>query len=203
MKCSFIILAIIYLSTALAQGQTIQRKQTETAAQFVARLKPRARQLAHPALETTAWSGQKAIVAFYGNDDPADANTGNNRIDGHLYLQKSAGQYRDVSFGPIEEDGGYPEILSVFFGNADADAAKELFILCKYPQRHADYNGDFYETFIFDNPGPKSQLVYLKKTSDKFTGCECEWTDGKTEVAKYKTAAAVKTRLKNMVFKQN
>ena len=202
MKCPFIILVAIHFSTALAQGQTIQRKQTETAAQFVARLKPRARQLAHPALETTAWGGQKAIIALYGYDDPADANIGNNRIDGHLYLQQSAGRYRDIFFGPIEEDGGYPDILSVFFGNADADAAKELFILCKYPQSHADYNGDFYETFIFDNPGPKSRLIYLKKTSEKFTGCECDWADGKTEVAKYKTAAAVKARLKSIGFMQ-
>ena len=79
----------------------------------------------------------------------------------------------------MEKDGGYPEILSVFFANADVDAAKELIILCKYPQSHADYNGDFYEIFIFDNPSPTTQLTYSKKTSDKFTACECEWSEGK------------------------
>jgi hypothetical protein len=203
MKFPSIILAIFCLSITLSQGQTIQRKPTETASQFVARLKPRTRQLAHPALETTAWSGQKTIIALYGYDDLADANTGYNRIDGHIYLQKSPGQYRDISFGPIEEDGGYPEILSVFFANADTDVAKELIILCKYPQKHTDYEGDFYETFIFDNPGLKTQLTYFKKTSEKFTGCECEQTNGKNEVAKYKTAAAVKARLAGMGFKQN
>ena len=200
MKFPFIFLGIFCLSITLSQGQTIQRKRTETAGQFVARLKPRTLQLAHPVLEITALSGQKAIVALYGYDDSADANTGYNRIDGHLFLQKSPGQYRDIYFGPIAEDGGYPEVLSVFFANADSDAAKELIILCKYPQSHADYNGDFYETFIFDNPGPKTQLAYLKKTSEKFTGCECNWRNGKTEVAQYKITAAVKAGLKKKSF---
>ncbi|GAB3848448.1 hypothetical protein GCM10028822_11350 [Hymenobacter terrigena] len=201
MKFLSIVLAIFCLAITSSHGQTIQRKRAETVAQFVARLKPQGRQLAHPTLETTAWGGQKAILALYGYDDASDLNTGYNRIEGHLYIQKYPGQYRDISFGPIEEDGGYPEVLSVFFGNADADTAKELIILCKYPQGHYDYNGDFYETFIFDNASPKNQLTYLKKTSEKFTGCECEWTDGKTEVAKYKTAASVKAQLKGLGFK--
>ncbi|MDO7853371.1 hypothetical protein [Hymenobacter convexus] len=202
MGYSFIIPATFLLSISLSQGQTIQRKSAETTEQFATRLKPRVRQLAHPVLETTAWGGQKAIIALYGYDDTKDDNIGYNRIEGHIYLQESPGQYRNIAFGPIEEDGGYPEILSVFFANSDTDAAKELIILCKYPQNHYDYEGAFYETFIFDNPGQKNQLTYLKKTSEKFTGCECDWRDGKTEIAKYKTAAAVKSRLKGLGFKQ-
>jgi hypothetical protein len=201
MKFPSVILAIICLSKTLAQGQMLQQQKDETIEHFVNRIKPNTRELAHPVLETTVWgTGQKTIIVLYGYDDYRDANTGYNKIDGHLYIQESEGRYKDICFGPIEENGGYPEILSVFFANADKDAAKELIILCKYPQQHYDYGGAFYETFIFDNPAQKPNLVYLDKVSKQFYGCECGWRNGKTEVAKYKTAAAVKTSLKNMRF---
>jgi hypothetical protein len=108
--------------------------------------------------------------------------------------------YRDVSFGPIEEDGGYPEIISVFFANADKDKARELIVLCKYEQRHYDYEGDFYETFIFDNPSKQNELTYYHRLSKKFFGCECGWRNGKTQIAKYKTAKEVRAELKKLGF---
>ena len=164
------------------------------------RLKPDGYKLAHPALETTVWgNGQRTIIALYGHDDATYVMTFN-KIEGHLYREVAPGIYRDIAFGPIEEDGGYPEVLSVFFANADADASKELIVLCKYPQQHYDYEGNFYETFIFDNPSQKAQLIPLEKVSEKLYGCECNWRNGKTEVAQYKTAAAVKVGLKKMGF---
>jgi hypothetical protein len=184
-------------------GQTLKRQGNETSEMFVKQLKPDTMALAHPVIETTTWdSTAKAIIAFYGYDDPKDVNTGFNKMFGHLYLPMGKDYYRDIVFGPIEEDGGYPEIISVFFANADKDKAKELIVLCKYNVQHYDVSGAFYGTFIFDNPSGETELTYFKKLSEQFGGCECYWRDGETKTAKYKTAAAVKGGLLKMGYKQ-
>lgn len=186
-----------------AFGQLVKRQANENAVSFVKRLKPDSTELAHTLIETTTWdSTTKAIIAVYGYDDPKDSNIGFNKIFGHLYLPLGQNIYRDISFGPIEEDGGYPEVISVFFANADEDKTKELVVLCKYDQRHYDYSGEFYETFIFDNPAEQNELIFFKKLSEKFFGCECGWRDGRMENAEYKTAKAVKAGLTKMGYKQ-
>jgi hypothetical protein len=66
--------------------------------------------------------------------------------------------------------------------------------LCKYEQRHYDYNGAFYETLIFDNlVNDDDSLLILKIQVNRFFGCECSWREGKTEIAKYKTAKRLST----------
>jgi hypothetical protein len=198
-----IILTVTLITSLVSSGQTVTRLDNETAEMFAKRLIPGAAKLAHPVIETNGWgTGAKAIVAFYGYDDARDPNTSFNKILGHLYFPVGENSYRDILLSPIEEDGGYPEILSVFFANADKDETKELIVLCKIEQRHYDMSGAFYETFIFDNPNEAKQLNYLDKLSAKFRGCECGWRDGKTEVAKYKTAKEIKAGLVKMGFKQ-
>ena len=200
MRFRHLITALFCLSATLVRGQTSPLSRQEDIADVINRLRPGGYKLAHPALETTVWkNGQRTIITLYDYDDATDA-TNFNKIEGHLYREVAPGIYRDIAFGPIKEDGGYPEVLSVFFANADADASKELIVLCKYPQQHYDYEGNFYETFIFDSPGQKAQLFPLEKVGEKFYGCECNWRNGKTEVAQYKTAAAVKAGLKRMGF---
>jgi hypothetical protein len=190
MRHTLIFIATIAI-TIVSFGQTLKRQDNEAAETFVKRLKPDTTELAHPIIET-GFSDRtgKSIIAFYGFDDPKDVNTGNNKIFGHLYLP----------VGKIEEDGGYPEIISVFFANADKDKARELIVLCKYEQRHYDYEGDFYETFIFDNPSKQNELTYYHRLSKKFFGCECGWRNGKTQIAKYKTAKEVRAELKKLGF---
>lgn len=184
-------------------AQTVHRQPNETAEMFIKRLIPDSTELAHPVVETTAWdTALKALIALYGYDNPEDLNTGFNEISGHLYLPIAPNIYRDISFGPLEENGGYPELLSVFFANADGDVDQELLVLCRYEQRHYDYDGAFYETFIFDNPGRENRLVFFKDLSEKFFGCECGWRNGKTKTAKYKTAREVKIKLSRMGYRQ-
>jgi hypothetical protein len=187
--------------SAIASGQTIQRLNNETVDSFIKRLMPDSTELAHPVIETDVWGrSAKAIIVFYGYNDPKTGNIGYNKIFGHLYFPTGENIYRDISFGPIEEDGGFPEIMSVFFSNADKDSAKELIVLCKYDVRHYDVNGDYYTTFIFDNPGDKKQLTYFEKLSQKFSGCECGWRTGEREVAKYKAAKSINAGLKRMGY---
>jgi hypothetical protein len=201
MRHLLIFVATIFV-TLLSFGQTLKRQDNETAEMFVKRLMPDTFELAHPVIETNTWdTTSKAIITFYGYDDPKDINGGYNVIFGHVYLPTRENNYRDISFGPIKEDSGYPEIISVFFANADKDKRKELVILCKYDQRHYDYNGEEYETFIFDNPTEqKTKLTYLEAISNKFFGCDCGWRTGKTEKAKYKTAKEVIAGLKKMGY---
>ena len=157
MRFRHLITALFCLSATLVRGQTSPLSRQEDIMDVINRLKPDGYKLAHPALETTVWgNGQRTIIALYGHDDATYVMTFN-KIEGHLYREVAPGIYRDITFGPIEEDGGYPEVLSVFFANADA--SKELIVLCKYPQQHYDYEGNFYGTFIFDSPGQKAQLI--------------------------------------------
>jgi hypothetical protein len=200
MRRGLIILLLIF-STSVLPAQTITRQNNETAEQFIKRIQTDSTVLAHPLIETNTWdSSSKAIITLYGYDDPRDPNIGFNKIFGHLYFPTGQNKYRDILFGPIEEDGGYPEILSVFFTNADKDKAAELIVLCKHDQQHYDYSGAFYSTLIFDNPGSNNQLTYFEKLSNTFLGCECGFRDGKNKVAKYKTAKDVRTKLKKMGF---
>lgn len=201
MKRRILILLTAIFIYSVSPGQTIQRQDNETVEAFVKRLLPDTTTLAHPVIETNVWgTSAKALIVFYGYDDPNDPNTGFNKIFGHLYFPTGQNNYRDISFGPIEEDGGLPEIISVFFSNADKDSKKELIVLCKYDVRHYDVNGDYYATFIFDNPGDKKQLTYFEKLSQKFGGCDCSRRTGEGEIARYKNAKAINAGLKKMGF---
>ena len=200
MRHTLIFIATIF-TAFVSFGQKVKRQDNEATEAFIKRLMPDTTELAHPIIETNTWdTTAKAVIAFFGYDETTDVNTGFNKIFGHLYLPTGQNNYRDISFGPIVEDGGYPEIISVFFANADKDKAKELIVLCKYDQRHYDYNGEFYETFIFDNPNQQNELTYFDKLSEMFWGCECSWRTGKTKTAKYKTARVVKAKLKLLGF---
>ena len=198
---ALLLIAALWCSTFELLAQTVTRQPAESLDAFANRLKPAQHKLAHPVLEVSAWGrNAKSIIALYGFDDPADHNGGFNKIAGHLYLPTAPNQYRKISFGPLEENGGYPEILAVFFANADDDADKELLVLCKIPQQHYDYAGAFYETYIFDNPGQTNELRYFRTLSNLFFGCECNRRDGTAQTAKYQTAAAVKAGLKKLGY---
>jgi hypothetical protein len=196
-------LAFLFLLTVIpAIGQSYERKQDETAQSFVERLKPDSMQLAHPIIETDIWDQKhKSIIALFCRDDPKDPNTGCNKIFGHVYFPSGSNRYRDITFGPILEDGGYPEVLAIFFANADNDKEKELIVLCKLSQKHYDYEGDLYETFIYSHPEIQNELEYFEKLSEKFSGCECSFRDGRIETALYKNAQSIKSKLRKMGFK--
>ncbi|RZM17733.1 MAG: hypothetical protein EOO88_42590 [Pedobacter sp.] len=181
--------------------QQVSRKSGESASQFIGRLKPAGTILAHPEVETSSLiQNTPAIIALYGYPTDKADSLSFTKIMGHVYIQTQTGSYRDIQFGPIDEDGGSPEVLSVFFANANKDKVSELIVLTKYPQRHYDYTGDLYETHIYTLTTKNNQLTYLEKLSEKFGGCECEYKDGRKERAIYKNAKDIKTRLKKMGY---
>jgi hypothetical protein len=92
----------------------------------------------------------------------------------------------------------------VFFANADKDETKELIVICSWLQRHADFSGTLYGTFVFRAPLPNTtptKLTFLEGVSKQLDGgCDCERSDGTKEKVKYKTAAEIKTALKKLGF---
>jgi hypothetical protein len=179
---------------------------------FADRVKPDSSVFAHPVLETKSLDATTSIIiAFYKRTieevKQMPTYVDHSKYDiiiGYLYIPTNGNNYRRVLIDTISSDGGDPEIISVFFANADKDSKKELIILCKYPQVHYDYGGEFYETFIYDNPSNNTErLTYFNELSEKFWGCECAWRveeKRKPEKAKFKTAKDVKAGLKKLGF---
>ncbi len=200
MKYILNFIALIFISSH-SFCQNIQRQENESTEIFINKVIPDSAVLAHQIISTNIWSKKsKSFIAFYA-DKRKRTNSNCNEITGHLYFSLDNKSYKDIIITSVEEDGGCAEIVAVFFANADKDKKKELVVLCKYEQRHYDYNGAFYETLIFDNLVNDEQLTYLEDLSKSFFGCECSWREGKTETAKYKTAKSIRYKLKKMGFK--
>jgi hypothetical protein len=202
----FLIISIFTISVAL--GQTLKRQENETAELFAGRFKPDSSELDHMVVvDTSPYATQKPIIAFY-KKSIHEVRQMKTYVDhskyeiliGYLFVPEGDNNYKKLLIDTIQPNGGDPEILSIFFANADKDRSRELIVLCKYDQRHYDYNGSFYDTFIFDlNNGV---VEYIDLGREKFFGCECKWRIGKTEKAKYKTEKDVITGLVRMGFKQ-
>jgi hypothetical protein len=181
------ILAIFLICTLECFSQ--KRNAGESVSGFIGRIKPDSTELAHPVIETAK---EKFIVAYFTKQEKEPY------LIGYLYIPTGVNSYKQVLIDSIYPEGGDPEIVSIFFANADKDRDKELIVICKYEQRHYDFSGAMYETFIYDYA--KGETGYLDKLSKKFDGCECSWREGKTEKAKYKAAADVKAALKKMGY---
>jgi len=197
-----------FLATVTVCGQTVTRHTNETAEMLANRFKPDSTELAHAVIETNSLdTTKKIIIAFYTKTiyevRQMDTYVDHSQYDillGYAFIPVSVNSYEQKLIDTIPPDGGDPEILAVFFANADKDKDRELVVLCKYEQRHYDYGGAFYETFIYDYS--KDKFKYIKSLSEKFWGCECGWRNGKTEKAKYKTAKEVRAGLAKMGYKQ-
>jgi hypothetical protein len=66
---------------------------------------------------------------------------------------------------------------------------------------HYDVGGMMYEVRIFDDPN-KDQRALTQLDMEKHfdVECDCDWRDGKTETAAYKTLASVQTKLKKLGY---
>lgn len=201
MKNTILTISLLFATTTYSRSQDIIRLENENSETFMNRIIPDSMQFAHQIIETKNWDTLSGvIIVFYGYDDTNDINIGFNQIYGHAFLSQDSIKYRDISFGPIFEEGGMPEIISISFANADKDKVKELLVLCTYDQKHYDYSGTFYETFIFDNPDKSDKLHFFNDLSERFYGCECSFRNGQVKKAKYKTIKEIKKQLSKMGY---
>lgn len=145
------------------------------------------------------WNGKKTITAY-------TLSTDTNLLSGFLYLETDKWNiYNRFKINTISEDGGIPEIHSIFTANADSDKDRELVVFIRSNQKHYDYNGTFYEIQVYDFPeiGQKDSLVFLRNISKKLTpGNDLSWREGREEKARFRNAKDVRTELERMGYTQ-
>jgi hypothetical protein len=194
------------LAASDAHVDRLTRLPGESAEAFAKRVTPPGSQLIHQVIETSVWSGnERSIIAFFELTVPIIREDSAIAVTGTIFFPAGQGTYRQTRIGDIEEEGGRPEVRSVFFANADKDPAKELIVIVSWPQKHYDVYGDLYGTLVYDNPdigNPPEQLKLLEKVSARLDGgCDCRWRDGKVRKAKYKTAGDIRSALRKMGYK--
>jgi hypothetical protein len=202
LRCALLLFTFC-LCAPLAYGQEVNRLENETLENFAKRNGPPQSELAHAVIEIEAWGNQKTVIAFYAVEVKDKYGT-HEQVDGYLFLPLSPNTYQNILIENFEPEGGDPKIEAAFFANADKDAAKELIVICSWPQEHYDFSGTLYGTFVFDDlrAGNKpTKLNFLEGVSQKVSGsCDCTNRNGKRERSKYKTAASVRIGLKKLGF---
>jgi hypothetical protein len=198
-----LLLFTFFLWVPVSSGEEVKRLENETLENFARRNGPPQSELAHGVVETEAWGHQKTVIAFYAIEVKDKYGT-HGQVDGYLFLPLSPNTYHKILIENFEPEGGDPKIEAAFFANADKDAAKELIVICSWPQEHYDFSGRLYGTFVFDDlrPGTNpTKLNFLEGVSEKVSGsCDCTYRDGKRKTSKYKTATSVKIGLKKLGF---
>jgi hypothetical protein len=176
----------------------------ETSAQFAEKVKPENSEVIHLVVETDVWqTAQKCIIAFY-----QVAKEGLDDVYVYVYYPLDSLSYKSIRFGPIEGEGNSAaEILSVFFVNADQDTHKELAVLCAFDFDAYDVAGTFYYTYIFDGPTATDTELNHYAISSKFDDADYFGMDrpeseqkGRKEIAKFKTAKAIRAELKRLGY---
>lgn len=137
-------------------------------------------------------------VYFVSHDVPL-GDSAETTLDAHMLFADHNGKWHDVWFDRYDEDGGVPEIASVFFANISQGKQREtaLAILVRTPQQHYDYSGAFYDGYVYNVTGaPYAGAVFVglqRDASKPFGGqCDCGFRDGRTERAPYATAASMR-----------
>ena len=204
MRLRFALFVIAFLlGTNTSSAEEVKRLENETIENFARRNGPPQSELTHPVIETDAWGHKKTVLAFYEAESKTSGQT-ERKIVGYIFLSQDAITYQKIRIGTFEPEGGDPKIEAVFFANADKDKAKELIVICSWPQRHYDFSGTLYGTFIFDDirtGASPTELSFLENVSERVSGdCECQWRNGKKRTSRYKTAASVRAGLRKLGF---
>lgn len=205
MKLHFGLFLIVFLlGASSSSAEEVKRLENETPENFARRNGPSQSELIHSVIETEVWGHKKTVIAFYESEFKISDQT-YQRVLGYIFLPQDSNTYQKILIESFEPEGGAPKIEAVFFANADRDKAKELIVICSWPQSHYDFSGTLYGTFVFDdlrtgaNP---TKLSFLESVSRRVSGdCECEWRNGKKRTSRYKTPASVRAGLKKLGFK--
>lgn len=189
-------------------GSAITRNPGESALAFIQRNAPDSLdfsdELATQMLTTKEWTADSTIIGFYSrsyklSDDDMDYTD----ILGYLYLPVGHGKYKRVFIDTFENEGGTACISSIFYANADKDAARELVILIKWHSTHYQIDGDIYETRIYDNVPSGTypdKLTFLKDISKEVSGTFDGYNEGENMVSGFKTAKEIRAELKKQGY---
>ena len=123
------------------KNSSITRNAGESTISFIQRNTPDSLdysdELEAQMLTTKEWTADSAIIGFYSRTYklPGD-DMDYTDILGYLYLPVSPDKYKRVFIDTFENEGGTAGISSIFYANADKDAARELVILIKWHATH-------------------------------------------------------------------
>jgi|688.fasta_scaffold150876_1 hypothetical protein len=186
--------------------KSFQKQNGESNENFVNRLKPENSTLTHKVI-CTKWNSLSIIIAFYeqsyklSKDQDPDQNI-YKRIIATLFVENLKNNYSKIIINSFDNDGGPPKIETVLFTNADNDSFKELIIIVSWKVSHYEMSGTIYNTFVYDNLNKNKQIIFLKDISEKLEGgCECSYSNGKNDKAKFKTAKEIKSELLRLGIK--
>ena len=170
MKLRFTLFLIVFLlGTFTSFAQEVKRLENETLENFARRVSPSQSELTHSVIETEAWGHKKTVLAFYETEFKISSQI-EQKIVGYIFLPQDANTYQKILIGTFEPEGGPPQIEAVFFANADRDKAKELIVICSWPQRHYDVWGHFTALLsltIFEPAAVRRSCVFLKVSASE------------------------------------
>ena len=135
---------------AAAQDQ-LKRKPGEPLRAFAARILPKGMELAHQPVEGRFGPGAGNVVMLFRRTDDADSN-----YIGWVLTPQAKHVLPKMREIPAHFQ---IEVQSVFYANADSDAAAELFVLYSY-HRNGSQDDDSTAVYVYDWTG--KEFVYLE-----------------------------------------
>ena len=113
----------------------------------------------------------RTITEHYRDGDYTDLNRYNVLL-GYMYLPQGQNACQKIFIDTIPNEAGDPQIISVFFVRPRGYSRPCLAVLCRYEERHYDYGGRFYATYIYDYSRSAQHFIFLKTLSHRFSGCD-------------------------------
>jgi hypothetical protein len=197
-------LRLLMCGMAIAQASGLHAADIpdEVSAQVKSRTDPQ-HNLTPPVIDAGA-AMPGSYVYFVENTGDEPGYTKDNRpymLDAHLLFADAAHHWHDLLFDRYQDDGGIPQVASVFFANADHNPRyKDLVVLVQTHQQHYDIDGDLYDGYVYKLRGnTASGAVFAglqSDTSAPFMGqCECSFRDGHVTHARYADATSIRKAL--------
>ena len=165
--------------------------------------------LAVKTIETTAWTEDKAIVAFYRqnfnveieDEQPKECT----RLLGEVFVTTDRSIYKRALLDTFANGAHPTKITSVFFANADSDAVKELIVISASDIKNTDSVGTLFSVRVFDKTFAKllpARIKRLESAGVLLSGGFEGVVNGKPVKAKHKNQKEVEDELKKAGFVQ-
>jgi hypothetical protein len=187
----------------VARTALFARNSSESDDDFMARVLGGSAELAQKVVRSTELAnGKVTLIGFTAAEDGA--------LVGHLLVETPTGPYVHVQFPSCEVDGGWPNLLAVFFARTGKEVNRDLAVLCRWDVNgvEGDADGAFYGAEFYRLKAHGSDMVVdpIKELNAKFkTANLVVDKPGRTvwiERAKFKTVAEVKRLLAKMGLRQ-
>jgi hypothetical protein len=196
-----IIFVLFFVLATTANAVSIQKQPQESDTAFANRYVPDGASESVHVASAMVWGLKKpVIVAFY--EDATGSNgaaPGEVYILGVMFIPINSTEYKQFTIDSYGPAGVTAEIRSVFFAKTDKTSEAKLFVMVSWP----NHSGTLYDTLIYEKPKLNSGEDYLtpfKKFGEMFLGCDfCVNSDKPDSPAKYRNAADVKAKLKQLI----